>query len=67
MYGESEDDLREMVGSLVAVNKARGLNMNADKREVMAPEEKVGPVCGLIVDDVEFKYFGFVFDEASTT
>ena len=61
--GESEEDLRAMVGRFVEVSRRRGLKVNAGKSKVMVlgGEERLEyEVC---VEDVsEFIYLGCVLD-----
>ena len=72
LCGESEEDLRAMVGRFVELCKRRGLKVNAGKSKVKVLNGEVGLECEIHVDEVrlqdasEFKYLGCVFDEAGT-
>ena len=70
--GESEEDLRAMLGRFVEVCRRRGLKVNACKSMVMVMNGEEGLECKVHVDRVrlehesEFKYLGWVLDEANT-
>ena len=67
--GESEEDLRAMVGRLAEVCR-RGLKVNAGKSKVMVLNGEEGLECEVHVDEIrlehvsEFKYLGCVLDES---
>ena len=52
LCGESEEDLRAMVGLFVEVCSRRGLTVNAGKSKVMVLNEEDGLVCEVHVDEV---------------
>ena len=60
LCGESEEDLRVMVGRFAEVCRRRGLKVNAGKSKMMALAGKEGLDCevdGMCLEDVsEFKY-----------
>ena len=70
LCGESEDDLRAMVGCFAEVCK--GLKVNAGKSKVMVLGEEEGLECEVCVDGIrlehvsEFQYLGCVLDESGT-
>ena len=70
LCGESEEDLKAMVGRFVEVCRRRGLKVNAGKRKVMLINGEEGLECEVHVDGVrlehvsEFRYLGCVLDEA---
>ena len=72
LCGESEEDLRLMVGWFPGVRRRRGLKVNAGKSKVMALNGEEGLECEVHVDGVrlehvsEFKYLGCVLDESGT-
>ena len=72
LCGESEEDLRLMVGRFVVVCRRRGLKVNAGKSKVMVLGEEEGLECKICVDGIslehvsEFKYLGCVLDELGT-
>ena len=61
--GESEEDLRAMVGRFIEVCRIRGLKFNAGKSKVMVLDGEEGLECGICVDGLclehvsEFKYW----------
>ena len=65
LYGESEEDLKVMVGCSVEVCRRRDLKVKADKKEG-------GLGCEICVDGArleqvsEFKYLGCILDESGT-
>ena len=70
LCGESEEDLRVMVGWFVEVCRSRGLKVNAGKTKVMVRNGGEGLECEVHVDgihlehDSELKYLGCVLDES---
>ena len=72
LCGESEEELRGMVGRFVEVCIRRRLKFNAGKSKVMIMNREEGLECEVHVDGVhlehvsEFKYLGCVLDEAGT-
>ena len=72
LCGESEEDLRVMVGRLAEVCKRRVLKVNAGKSKVMVLNGEDGLECEVDVDGIrlehisEFKYSGCVLDELGT-
>ena len=64
LYGESEEDLRAMVGRFAEVCRRRGLKVNASKSKVMVLNGEEGLECEVHVDGIclgrvsEFKYLG---------
>ena len=69
LCGESEEDLRVMVGHFAEVCSRRGLKVNAVKNKVMVLNglECVVHVDGIRLEHVsEFKYLGCVLDESGT-
>ena len=72
LCGESEEDLRAMVGRFVELCRRRGLKVNAGKSKVMVMIGEEGLECEVHVDGVrlervsEFKYLGCTLDEAGT-
>ena len=72
LCGESEEDLRAMAGRFGEVSRRRGLKVNAGESKVMVMNEEEGLECEVLVDGVrlehvsEFKYLGYVLDEAGT-
>ena len=72
LCGESEEDLRAMVGQFAEVCKKRGLKVNATKSKVMVLNRLEGLECEFHVDGIrlehisQFKYFGCVLDESGT-
>ena len=71
LCGESEEDLRVMVGGFAKVCR-RGLKVNAGEGKVMVLNGKEGLVCEVHVDGIhleyasEFKYLWCVLDESGT-
>ena len=71
LCGESEEDLRAMVGHFLQVCR-RGLKVNAAKSKVMVPNVEEGLECevcanGMRLEHVsEFKYLGCILDEFCT-
>ena len=72
LCGESEEDLRAMVGRFVEECGSRGLKVNTGKSKVMVlggEEQLECEVCvgGIHLEHVsEFKYLGIVLDESGT-
>ena len=72
LCGESEEDLKVMVGCFVEMSRRRGLRVNADKSKVMVLGGKEGLGCEIHGDVVqleqvsEFKYLGCVLNESGT-
>ena len=72
LCGESEEDLRVMVGQFVEVCRRRGLNINAGKSKVILMNGKERLECEIYVDGIhlehvsEFKYLECVLDEYGT-
>ena len=72
LYGESEEDLKAMVGQFAVVCRRRGLKVNAGKSKVMVLNGEEGLECEVHVDRIrlehvsEFKYLGCVLDESGT-
>ena len=69
LCGESEEDLRVMVGHFVEVCRRRGQKVNAVKSKVMVLDEEEGLECEVHVDWIrvehvsEFKYLVCVLEE----
>ena len=72
LCGESEEDLRAMVGRFVEVCRWRGLKVNAGKSKMMVRNGEEGLECEVHLDGVrlvhvsEFKYLECVLDEVGT-
>ena len=70
--GESEEDLRGMVGRFAEVCRRREMKVNAAKSRVKVMNEEDGLECEVHVDRIrleyvsEFKYLGYVLDESGT-
>ena len=70
--GELEEDLREMVGQFVEVCRRRGLKANEGKSKVMVMNGEKELKCEVQGDRVcldhilEFKYLGYILNEAGT-
>ena len=70
LCGESQEDLRVMVGHFVEVCRRKGLKINASKRKVMVLGWDEGLEWEVGVDGIrlehalEFKYFGCVLEES---
>ena len=70
--GESEEDLRAMVGHFVEVCRRRGLKVNEGKSKVMELGGVERLECEVCVDGMrlehvpEFKHLGCVLDESGT-
>ena len=68
LCGESEEDLRVMMGWFAEVCSRRGPKVNAGKSTVMVLNREKGLECEVQVDGIhleqvlEFKYLGRVFD-----
>ena len=66
LCGESEEDLRVMVGRFTEVGRRRGLKVNVGKSKLMVLNGEEGLECEVHVDGFhsehvsEFKYFGYV-------
>ena len=71
LCGESEEDLRVMVGLFAEMCRRRGLKVNADNSKVMVMNGEEGLACEVHVVGVrlehvsEFKYLGCVLDESA--
>ena len=69
LCGESEEDLKAMLGHFVEVCMRRGLKANVNKSKVMMLGGENGLECEVYVDGIrlenvsEFKYLGCVLDE----
>ena len=72
LCGESEEDLRAIVGHFIEMCRRRGLKVNSDKSKVMLLVGEEGLDCEVCVNGIrlehvsEFKYFGYVLDESDT-
>ena len=72
LCGESEEDLRGIVGQFAELCRRRGLKVNAGKSKVMVLNGEKGLECKVHVDGIrlegvsEFKYLGCVLDELVT-
>ena len=72
LYGESEEDLRTIVGQFVEVCSRRGLKISAGKSKVMVLNGEEGLECEVYVDGTrlehvsEFKYLGCLLDKSGT-
>ena len=70
LCGDSEEDLRAMMGRFVEV--CRSLKVNADKSKVKVLNGEEGLECEVYVDGIrlehvsEFKYLGCVLDKSGT-
>ena len=70
LCGESEEDLRAMVGRFAKVCRRRGLKVNAGKSKVMVLGGEEGSECEVCIDGIrsehvsEFKYLGCVLGES---
>ena len=70
LCGESEEDLRVMVGQFAEVCRRRGLKVNVGKSKVMLLNGDEGLECDVHVDGIrlehvsEFEYLGCVLDES---
>ena len=70
--GESEEDLRVMVGQFAEACRRRGMKVNAGKSKVMVLNGEEGLECEVHVDGIhleqvsEFKYLGCVLVEPGT-
>ena len=68
LYGESEEDLRVIVGWFAEVCRWTGLEVNAGKSKVMVRNGEEGLECEVHVDGIrlehvsEFKYLECVLD-----
>ena len=68
MCGESEEDLRTIVGQFVEVCRRKGLKVNVGKSKVMVMSGEERLECEVHVDGIcldhvsEFKYLGCVLD-----
>ena len=56
LCGESEEDLRAIVGRLVVVCRRRGLKVNAGKSKVMIPSEEEGLECEVYVEGIRLEH-----------
>ena len=69
LCGESEEDLRVMVGRFVEVCRRRGLKVNTVKSKVIVLGGEEGLDCEVCIEGIhlehilEFKYFGCVLVE----
>ena len=72
LCGESEEDLRAMLGRFAEVCKRKGLKVNAGKNKVMAMNGEYRLECEVPVDGIrlenvsEFKHFRCVLDVSGT-
>ena len=72
LCGESEEDLRVMVGQFSEVCRRRGLKVNAGKSKMMLLNGKEGLECEIHIDGIhlehvlEFKYLGCILDKYIT-
>ena len=72
LCGESEEDLKGMVGQFAEVCRRRGLKVNAGKSKVMVLNGEERLECEVHIDRIrleyvsEFKYLGCVLDESGT-
>ena len=72
LYGESEKDLRKMVGRFAEVCRRRGLKANAGKIKVMVLNGEEGLECEVHLDGIrlehvsKFKYFVCVLEDLGT-
>ena len=72
LWGESEEDLKAMVGRFVDVFRRRGLKDNTGKSKGMVLNGEEGLEYEFHVDGIrlehvsEFKYLGCVLDESGT-
>ena len=70
LYGESEEDLRVMVGQFFEVCRTRRLKVSADKSKVMVLNGEERLECKVHIDRIhlehvsEFKYLGYVLDKS---
>ena len=69
LCGESEEDLRAMVGRIAEVCRKRDLKFKASKRKAMVLNGEEGLECEVHLDETslehvsEYKYLGCVLDE----
>ena len=72
LCGDSEGDLRVMVGRFAEVCRRRGLKVNAGRSKVMVLNGEEGLECAVHVGGIhlehvsEFNYLGFVLDGSGT-
>ena len=72
LCGNSEEDLRVMVGRFAEMYRRRGLKVNTAKSKVMVLNREEGLECEVHVDELrlehvsENKYLGCVLDESGT-
>ena len=72
LCGESEEDLRAMVGRSVELCRRRGLKLNAGKSKLMVLNKEEGLECEVHVDGIRLEYvselksLGCVLFEADT-
>ena len=72
LCGESEEDLRGMVGQFAEVCRRRGMKVSAGKSMVMVLNEEEELKCGVHVDGIrlehvsKFKYLGCGLEESGT-
>ena len=72
LCGESQEDLRTMVGRFVEVCRRRGVKVNAGKSKVIVLNGEESLECEVYIDGIrlqhvsEFKYLGCVLDESGT-
>ena len=72
LCGESEEDLREMVGQFAEMCRRRDLKVNAGKSKVTVLNEEEGLEYERHLNEIclenvsEFKYLGGVLDESGT-
>ena len=72
LYGESDEELRALVGRFVEVCRRSGLKVNAGKSKVMVLNGEEGLECEVHVDGIhlehisKFKYLRCVLDKSGT-
>ena len=72
LCGESEKDLREMVGCFDKVCRRRGLKVNAGKRKVVVLGREEGLECEVCIDRIRLEHvskvknLGCILDESGT-
>ena len=69
MCGESEEELRVLVGRFVDVCRRRGLKVNAGKNKVMVMKVEEGLECEVLVDGIHLEHtseFKCVLDKSGT-
>ena len=72
LCGESEEDLKAIMGRFIEVCRRRGLKGNVGKSKVMLLDVEEGLECEICADRIrlehvsEFKYLGCVLEESDT-